>query len=333
MMAATHTPLRISVALPTNKLTRYMPEVIERLKCQSFDQASYEIIIVDNNPGDDALREFVMSVQGLPGAAVCYVPEPRIGLHYGRHAGARAARGEIVAYTEDDMLVPPEWLGALVQEFEDPRVGMVGGRVLLQFETSLPKWAATLDLNSYLSMFDRGDKPADIEPPDYIIANCAIRRSLLYSVGGFNPDGMGYPDGDLIWLRGDGESGLVHKVQRAGWIVRYTPKVEAYHQIPASRCTMDYLMTREFTNAITGSFTYFRYNGITPYRVGRFVFGRLRGWLLSLGPGPLRKLRRRREATYLAYVTRMLTSSYLRSHIRRETFLEEQDWPEDFARS
>ena len=317
-------PLTISVVLATNKLSRYMPEIVERLKQQTFDADCYEIIVVDNNPSD-ALREFVKTAQELPGPEVRYVPEPRTGLHYARHAGAKAARGEILAYTEDDILVPMNWLSALMQEFEDPRVGVVGGRVLLQFEADPPEWVAKLDLNAYLSMFERGDEPFDVEPPGYVVANCAMRRSLLYAVGGFNPDAMGRGDTDLIWQRGDGEGGLVRKVHKAGWIVRYTPRALVYHQIPVSRCTMDYMLTREFTNAISRSFCNFRYFGITPYRVGRFVLGRIKNWILAIGPGRLRKLRRKNEAMCLAYTVRMLLSPAMRSHVRRETFLEEQD--------
>jgi len=105
-----------------------MPEVVERLRQQTFDADRYEIIVVDNNLSD-ALREFVNTVQKLPGAEVRYVLESRTGLHYAQHAGAKVARGKILAYTEDDILVPKNWLNALMQEFEDPRVGKVGGVV------------------------------------------------------------------------------------------------------------------------------------------------------------------------------------------------------------
>lgn len=304
-----------------------MPEAVDRLRHQTLDQNLYEIIIVDNNPSDK-IREFVESYHGTPGPEVRYVPEPRTGLHYGRHTGAKAARSGIVVYIDDDVIAQPDWLDSIIQEFNNPQVGMVGGKVLLQFETLPPEWVKRLDLNGYLSMFDRGDEPFNFEPKDSLVgANCAIRQSLLYEVGGFNPDGMGSPSTPLIWLRGDGETGLTRKVQKAGWIVRYTPRAVVYHQINTSRCTIDYMLTRAFTNGISCSFTYFRYRRISPYWIMRFMIKRVYEWVRSIGRGKINKLNRKFNITGMKYGFRLVFSSHLRSHVIRSTFLDEQDWP------
>ncbi|MGH9804232.1 MAG: glycosyltransferase, partial [Candidatus Acidiferrales bacterium] len=162
------------------------------------------------------------------------------GLHYARHAGARAARAPILAFTDDDAVCSPDWLRHLLAAYDDPRVGCVGGKILPRWGADPPRWM--LRYPGALSLLDRGDSIRElIWPEDIYGCNFSIRRELLFSLGGFNPDSFG-----PLWL-GDGETGLLRKVYRAGWKVLYHPEAVVWHQIPAARLTLDY-MQRRFAN-------------------------------------------------------------------------------------
>ena len=80
-----------------------------------------QIVVVDNASRDEATRAVALR------AGVDYVREDRPGLDIARNRGARAARGEIVAYTDDDVAVHPCWLERLVEAFDSPRVAAVTG--------------------------------------------------------------------------------------------------------------------------------------------------------------------------------------------------------------
>src|SRR5579884_1169719 len=69
-----------------------------------LDHPSYEVVVVDNSQGDSPSQQLA----GQFGAR--YVREPRAGLSRARNTGARAAWGEIVAFTDDDALPDPRWL-------------------------------------------------------------------------------------------------------------------------------------------------------------------------------------------------------------------------------
>lgn len=86
---------------------------------------SFEVVVVDNNPRSGLTEEVVNSFED-----VRYVPEVRRGLAYARNAGFRAARGEIMVATDDDVVIPPNWLDQLCRPFADPTVGAVTGNVL-----------------------------------------------------------------------------------------------------------------------------------------------------------------------------------------------------------
>jgi O-antigen biosynthesis protein len=84
-----------------------------------------EIVVVDNHPASGLTAPVVAE---FPGAVL--VSEPRRGLAYARNAGFIAARGAVVACTDDDVVAPPGWLEALVAPFADPLVMAVTGNVL-----------------------------------------------------------------------------------------------------------------------------------------------------------------------------------------------------------
>lgn len=96
----------------------------------ALDPAPLEVIVVDSAPSrEDASRlcaEF----------DVTYLHEPVIGQSRARNRGIAAARGEVVAFTDDDCVVDPGWLRALAVELIDPRVAAVTGVVVpLELET------------------------------------------------------------------------------------------------------------------------------------------------------------------------------------------------------
>lgn len=90
---------------------------------------SLEVIVVDNAPPDDATEKaFDQAVGDDP--RFRYVREPRPGLSCARNRGLAEAQGEIIAYTDDDVLVDPAWIDGVVRGFERrPDVRCVTGLV------------------------------------------------------------------------------------------------------------------------------------------------------------------------------------------------------------
>src|SRR5436190_15123251 len=94
------------------------------------------VVVVDYN---DALLERVR-VADL-GAVVVPNDEPR-GLSGARNTGVRAAKGNIVAFVDDDVVVTPTWAERIMSPYRDPAVLGVGGRILPMFEEGVPRWLA-----------------------------------------------------------------------------------------------------------------------------------------------------------------------------------------------
>lgn len=120
----------VSVVVATYDRPRDLAACLAALRAQETRRA-VEIVVVDNHPTSGLTPPVVA---GVPG--VVLVSEPRRGLAYARNAGFVAARGAILACTDDDVTPPPGWLDALCAPFADPRVMAVTGNVLpLELET------------------------------------------------------------------------------------------------------------------------------------------------------------------------------------------------------
>src|SRR5262245_32502899 len=124
----------ISVIIPTLNRCTVLPEAVRSIREQSISDEQYEIIVVDNG-SSDSTGPVVEHLNGRTGKSIRYIWEPRRGLHWARHAGVRAAEGEVLAFTDDDAVATPGWLGSLIKAYADPRVGAAGGPIQVRWKT------------------------------------------------------------------------------------------------------------------------------------------------------------------------------------------------------
>lgn len=251
----------LSVIIPTLNRAIYLKRSLISIIDQTFPNDCYEIIVVDNGSTDDT-KEVVDEINRQNAGRIRYVYEPSPGLHNSRHRGAKEANGDILLYGDDDIIASPEWVEEISKSFEDPDVGIAGGKILPEWEEDPPQWVIDFwshgDVGrhlGYLSLIDLGEEKKVI-PPGYTYGcNFAIRKKVLFECGGFHPDGM--PQ-ELIRYRGDGETALTAKVSNFGYKIMYDPKASVKHMVPKNRISEDYFCTRAFNQGISDSFTEIR---------------------------------------------------------------------------
>jgi glycosyltransferase involved in cell wall biosynthesis len=110
----------ITVVVCTRDRRALLEQCLTALRKQVY--RDFEVLVVDNAPCEPA-RDICVRL----GAR--YVVEPLAGLTHARNAGARAARGELIAYTDDDAVPDCGWLDALAAEFRDPTIAAVTGSI------------------------------------------------------------------------------------------------------------------------------------------------------------------------------------------------------------
>ncbi len=193
-----------------------------------------EIVIVDNAPSDDraarVVAEYVEQAASAPGwPAVRYLREDRPGLNWARARGAREAAGEVVAYTDDDVVVDRLWLARLLEPFADTRVAAATGLTMpLEIETEA-QW-----LFERYGGFTRGFSRRVFDPVHFppaaagaagAGANVAFRRALLVGMRLFEVE----LDAGTVTLTG-GDTYAVYRLLADGYHVVYTPDAVVWHR-------------------------------------------------------------------------------------------------------
>jgi len=252
--------MKASIILPTIGTRHdYLTDALNTAKEQKFSKDDYEILVVDNSP-ESSLLPVIEKINrtNKKGPVIQWIKEPEIGLSKARNTGAQQANGEIVIYIGDDVLLNPDWLGAILEPFSDPKVGCSGGKLIPKWEAPIPEWFGQLK-HMALGMLDYGNKTLVLKKQLVWGDNMALRRTVLLDLGGFHPDILGYGGNKkLIWFSGDGECGLERNIYSHGYKIIYEPRAWVLHRVPVSRTTKEYIYNRSYILSVSGSFSQIR---------------------------------------------------------------------------
>ncbi|HXW05847.1 MAG TPA: glycosyltransferase [Vicinamibacterales bacterium] len=234
---ARSTPCAVSVVVSTyNRADRIEP-ALRAILSQTGD-VPYEIVVVDNNSTDDTAA-IVQRIAREAGGRLRYAFEARQGLSHGRNTGIGLARGSIVAFTDDDVRVAPDWVLEIARAFDRyPDIDYVGGRVLPRWLAPPPAWLTTAHW-SPLALQDYGSEPVRSSRQRAVClvgASLAFRRRVFDMLGLFNPaygrirDGIGSTEDHEMQLR----------MWKAGLQGLYVPSILVTADVTADRLTREY---------------------------------------------------------------------------------------------
>lgn len=244
----------VSVIIPTYNRAGMLGMTIESFIAQSYPKDKYEIIVSDNNSGDDT-KKVVSDWQAGSPVPIHYLFEKRQGVHYARNSAAKIARGEILYFTDDDMVADKFLLEELVKVFAlDPLIGSATGKIIGRFDVPPPGWVKRHLTNAYLSLTEEGKAEELVVSRDDLVYSCheAVRRDVFFQCGGFNPENTAG-----VWI-GDGETGLGIKMRDKGYKFAYTARSVIHHLIPETRTTLGYLIKRIGNQGYCDSYTEYR---------------------------------------------------------------------------
>jgi O-antigen biosynthesis protein len=211
----------ISVAVCTRNRTTELALCLDAIVRMSTPAS--EILVIDNAPSSDATERLVR--ERFP--QVRYVREPRPGLDWARNTAIAEAQSEIIAFTDDDVIVDVGWVAAIGDLFASaPHMHAMTGLVV-PFELES---AAQQDFESY-GGFGRGFSRAWYLRGTHhgagkfgTGANMAFRRSLFERIGGFDPAlDVGTP------ADGGGDLEMYFRVLQEGFVLVHEPRAVVRH--------------------------------------------------------------------------------------------------------
>lgn len=201
----------VTVVVSTHNRWGLLGGLLDTLEAQ--DDPDFEVIVADNGSSDDTWSTLTTrcAETSMRMRAV------RLDFHDGpavpRNTCIAEARGELIAFTDDDCLPTPTWLSELTKAFED-RIDIVQGRTEQDPGGWAGPWGRTLNVTSPSGLFET--------------ANLAARRKAILAVGGFSEE-------RLLWGRAFGEDVVLGSaIARCGGF-RFAESAIVHHRVMPGR--------------------------------------------------------------------------------------------------
>jgi len=240
----------VSVVVCTHNRAKLLGRTLAALRDQCTAAGlTWELVLVDNN-SSDGTRSVVSAATVTFPVPARYVFEPRLGLSHARNAGIENAKGDIIAFTDDDCRPEPAWVQNVVDGMQRWSADGLGGRILPEWSSPPPSWLAT-DRHQWTSIAmldDSAVRRVELGPwqreHGFRVwgANMAFRRSAFETVKGFDTN-LGtrgkkrYSHEDIMFVR---------QLVEAGKVVMFDPAPIVHHWVGPERLQKRFFRRHSF---------------------------------------------------------------------------------------
>lgn len=229
--------MKITVVLCTYNRCKTLAKALESTaSLKVADSIEWEVLVVDNNSKDQTRAVVEQFGVRYPGH-FRYLFEPQAGKSHALNSGIRSARGDVLAFLDDDVIVEPTWLANLTAVFDEADCAGAGGRILPPLNFSPPRWLSSGEGHALapLALFDPCANFGELTEPPFG-TNMAFRRAMFEKYGTFRTD-LGPQPGSEIRSE-DTEFG--RRLLNAGERLYYVPSAVVYHPVSENRLRQQY---------------------------------------------------------------------------------------------
>lgn len=266
--------MRVSVLVSTCNRCEKLRMLLDTLKTNGLaGLTETEVLVIDNN-SSDATKQVVAEFTSSENPQFRYLFESKPGKSRALNAGIREARGEIIAFTDDDCIPSPNWVENILKEFDsDSELSVLGGRVELYDKADAPQ--AILLSNARTNVTNARQV---FETPSIIGANMAFRKTVLQATRGFDP------------LLGPGaickaveDLDLIYRSLKKKFKIVYSPEVMVFHN--HGRKTESDENKTSFAYALGRGAFYVKYILRLDFQIARIAVRELSGLTRTLTKG------------------------------------------------
>jgi glucosyl-dolichyl phosphate glucuronosyltransferase len=227
----------ISVVICTRNRAESLRQTLDSLFTSSNLQSpAWEALVIESST--DHTNQICQEFQARFPEHFRFLNENKIGKSHALNTGIVAAKGDILAFTDDDVLFDPHYIEGIRTVFSSYSADAAQGRVMLDCEGGWPCW---LD-ESYASMADFrdcGDEVMNLEGTLFGV-NMVVRKKVFEIVGGYAPE-LG-PGGIGVYE----DTEISFRMRQAGCQMIYAPQILVRHQWARGRLTKSFLRKRFF---------------------------------------------------------------------------------------
>jgi glucosyl-dolichyl phosphate glucuronosyltransferase len=237
-------PGRVSVIICAYTDKRWDDTLAAVASVREQSLAAHEtIVVVDHNP---VLYQRLKAE--LPDVTVLENRE-RQGLSGGKNTGVSAARGEILAFLDDDAVAEPNWLKFLVDSYAEPAVAGVGGLTLPLWDTRRPSWfPGEFDWVVGCTYVGMPGSPTPVR--NLHGGNASFRRHAFDIAGGF-VDGIGRSSSGLPGGGEETEFCIRLRQREPDCVLLFDNRAVTWHRVRAERCRFSYFAARCYAEGLS----------------------------------------------------------------------------------
>jgi cellulose synthase/poly-beta-1,6-N-acetylglucosamine synthase-like glycosyltransferase len=206
----------ITVAVCVRNGESTLRSCLDSLMALNYPKEKLAYLVVDNGSTDatpDILARYPVTV----------IHESRPGRGHARNAACRHCSTAVLAFTDADCRVTTNWLQDVTPLFEDPSVGIAGGKIITPGDDPLARFYELRQIVSNREF--SGNYP--YSPPFLATANALFRVEAIRQAGGFRTHYRVAEDADICW-----------RIQRNGWKLIYVDAGTVYHDHRTSRAAL-----------------------------------------------------------------------------------------------
>ena len=227
----------ISIIICTYNREKYIKGLLNSLKKQEYPKKDYEIVFVNNNSDDETDKRCTEFQDANSDVVFHYFNETKQGLSHARNRGVLEAKGEILAFIDDDALAHANYLQNMSKAFKENDVDAAGGKIYPKYESKRPEWMSKF-LEPVMSVIDLGDRNRIFPKNKFPIgANMIFRKEVFEHTGNFNTE-LGRTGKKML---GGEEKDLFYRMKTKNMSIHYLHDVVISHIIPDERLTDDFI--------------------------------------------------------------------------------------------
>src|ERR1700730_3450779 len=210
--------MQVTVLFSTFNGQHTLPRMLDPLERLETPAGGWKVVAVDNGSTDDSAKLLKQRAANLP---MTVISEPRRGKNAALNAGLAFVEGGIVALTDDDVILPPDWLVSIERVAkQQPEYDIFGGAIVPVWEESPPSWLLRCAPQGAWALTNFPEGP--IGPNNVWGPSMAVRTAVFHDHK-FD-EGIG-PDGSRVYAMGS-ETEFTMRVEKSGhrcWHFRSSP--------------------------------------------------------------------------------------------------------------
>jgi glycosyltransferase involved in cell wall biosynthesis len=230
---------RVSIVIATHNRSTLLAGTLAALAGQHWPRDRFEIVVADNRSSDDTRHTVESAAARAAAPSIRYLFVREAGKSYAVNAALAVATGEILLFTDDDVVPDPLWIDRMVRALDATGADFAAGRIVPRWETPPPPWMSP-GLYGVLAVPDNGRERRliGLDAPEImpIGANMGLRRAVTNRIGGLRTD-LGKLDGTL---RTGEDHEFYLRMLRAGFRGVYEPEAIVHHWVPRERLHRHY---------------------------------------------------------------------------------------------